>query len=325
MDFPEIPAQYAVYMALRQRNRAGSTPEFTSALKLFLGYLEGTGKSEHTIRNYQTDLMTFDRFLSEGLGSRKVSLSQVNRADLLKFHEFLKLQGFRNNTRRRKLLTLRKLLRFLVRRGKLKLDIGDQLPAPAKVERVPKTFITQDLLGKIQALPGESELAQRNRILLWTLAETGCRVSELGGLHRGSLRKEGPGGKLGLQFDGKFERWVPISSELAKALGELPDAKRVTPAPARGSSEQLQLLFCGHNRHGSLGGAITSRGVELLVKSAAPALGLKNDATPRIFRHSAVIAWHRNGVERAEIQRRLGLRTDYSFRIYDPLLKDATT
>jgi site-specific recombinase XerD len=287
-----------------QRKRTAKPLEFSYALRSFLGYLEGTEKALHTVRNYRSDLMSFEEFLEQGLGSRRVSLSRLSRADLERYHSYLKAKGFRTNTRRRKLLTLRRLLRYLSRRGKLNLDIADQLPAPAKLERVPRTLQTGSLLQAIQGLPTSSELEARNRALLWALAETGCRVSEVGLLRRDSLSETG--GRPQLQFEGKFARSVPISGALFEALRALSDASTS--------------LFTGHNRYGSLGAPISSRGVELLVKTYAARLEIE-DPTPRLFRHSAVLAWHKAGETQEEIQRRLGLRTAYSFRIYAPLLK----
>ncbi len=295
--------QYDSHMRQNPSKSARKTSDFASALRSFIGYLEGTEKALHTIRNYRSDLLSFEEFLKKGLGSRRVALSKLTQADLERYHGYLKTRGFKTNTRRRKLLTLRRLLRYLSRRGKIGIDVSEQLPAPAKLERIPRTFQTSSLLEKVVALPAETPLEARNRALLWVLAETGCRVSEVGLLRNDCLSEQA--GSPQLRFDGKFSRTVPISSALQSALREL---KASGP------------LFAGHNRYGSLGGAISSRGVELLVKSFGLRLGLE-DPTPRIFRHSAVLEWHRAGLDQEEIQRRLGLRTAYSFRIYAPLLK----
>ena len=297
-------------MSQCQRKRTQKPLDFAYAMKSFVGYLEGTEKALHTIRNYRSDLMSFEEFLEKGLGSKLVPMSRITRADLERYHSWLKAQGFKTNTRRRKLLTIRRLLRYLSRRGKLGIDVGDQLPAPPKMERVPKTFKTEGLLNALRALPTPTELEARNRILLWVLAETGCRVSEIGLLRAESVATRGSQAQL--EFAGKFARTVPISAELASELKEL-SARAPAGRP----------VFSGFNRHGSLGAPISSRGVELLVKSYEGRLGV-GDLTPRTFRHSAVLAWHRSGQPAQEIQRRLGLKTDYAFRIYAPLLKSSS-
>ena len=84
--------------------------------------------------------------------------------------------------------------------------------------------------------------------------------------------------------------------------------------------KEQKWIFSGFNKFGSMGGAITSRGIELLVRSHAGRLGYE-ELTPRTFRHTAVVHWFTEGLAREEIQRRLGLRTAYAFRIYEPIFQ----
>jgi integrase len=151
----------------------------------------------------------------------------------------------------------------------------------------------------------------RNQLILWTLAETGCRVSELGKLKFDDWTEMNSGGVI--HFRGKFERSLGISTELLLAFEQLRETAR-TPD---------EWVFQGHNKFGSLGGPITSRGVELLVKAYTDKLGMSS-LTPRTFRHSVVIRWHRQGVSKDDIRKRLGRRTSYAFRIYDVLIKSMT-
>jgi site-specific recombinase XerD len=297
---------------MTRSQRKGLT--FSYALRSFVGYLEGTGKAAHTIKNYRSDLVTLQEFLDRGLGSHPVELGQVTFEDLEKFHGWLKQRGLKTNTRRRKILTARKLLRYLHGRKKLALDAGGKIPAPSKVERVPRTLEWSELSQAIRELApdaggGERQgLLARNQALLWTLAETGCQVSEIGRMRFGDWTQDEQGQPL-LRIPGKSPRQVPISADLLALIRALP-----------GSTEPQKPVFLGFNRHGSLGAPITSRGVELLVKAYAARLR-QEDLTPRIFRHSAVRRWFSEGVSQEEIQRRLGLRTAYAFRIYEPMLR----
>lgn len=285
-----------------QRKRQKKPLTFAYALRSFMGYLEGTEKALHTVKNYQSDLRSFEDFLERGLGSKRVLLHLVQREDLEQYHEFLKAEGFKSNTRRRKLLTVRRLLRYLTQRNQIGIDVGKKLPTPHKIERVPYTVPGEELLTAIRALPTGTELQARNRVLLWVLAETGCQVSEVTQVRPIDFESD----RL-LTIRGKASRTVEISKPLAEAARTLPRKDRQSP------------LFPGHNKFGPLGGAITSRGVELLVKGHSIRLGFPK-LTPRTFRHSAVIRWHQEGTEQNVIQKRLGLRTAYAFRIYAPML-----
>lgn len=284
--------------------------DFPHALRSFLGHLEGTSKAEHTIKNYRLDILAFHDFLAAGLSDRPVPLDQITPRDLDRFHDHLVGQGLKTNTRRRKLLTVRRFLGYLVNRKKLPVELGRKIPTPHKVERVPFVVPSTQLLVAIRKLGQETLLDERNRVLLWVLAETGAQVSEAA-----ALRYEdwdipaGPGGQPLLRIGGKTPRAVPVSRELREAVEAL---------QARSGGKPW--LFLGFNKFGSLGGAISPRGVELLVKFHAPKLGYPG-LTPRTFRHSAVLQWFQEGCSREEIQRRLGLKTAYAFRSYEPLFK----
>lgn len=286
------------------------------ALKSFVGYLEGTEKSAHTIKNYKSDLVSFQNYLEKGLGSAPVALAEVNYDDLERYHEFLKAEGLKTNTRRRKVLTVRRMLKYLTLRNKLTLDVGRKIPAPQKIERIPLTVSYSDLLQAVRKLPADVEIQARNRALLWTLVETGCLVSEVTPLRfedwkvlpREQSEIDVPPAYY-VTFGGKAARAVPVSSDLYQEIERL-----------RIKAGERQPIFLGFNKFGSLGAPITARGIEMLVKSYAPRLGFEI-LTPRTFRHTAVIEWFKSGLSRAEIQKRLGLKTDYAFRTYDPVFK----
>lgn len=293
-------------MGKSQRKRK---PDFAYVTKSFLGYLEGTEKSLHTIKNYRSDLVTFQKFLEKGLGSQPVAITKLTLHDLERYNDYLKILKLKTNSRRRKLLTIRKLLRYLSQRKQIGIDVGQKLPAPAKMERIPLTVSQPELLQKIRSMPSVSEIEARNRVLLWTLAETGCQVSEATQIRFEQWEAQS-GGKSALHISGKMPRAVPVSCELYEEVQKLQILTQTKkPSP---------WIFLGFNKFGSLGSPITSRGVELLVKAYAERLEIEG-LTPRTFRHSAVVQWFKEGLEQDEIQRRLGLRTAYAFRTYDLL------
>ena len=158
---------------------------------------------------------------------------------------------------------------------------------------MPLTLPSEQLLTTIERLPRGTAIEERNRALLWTLAETGLQVSEVAALRFDDWTLSGGQGRLAVR--GKFERELPVSGRLYEAVQGL-------RAGAKG-----EWVFPGFNKFGALGGAISPRGVELLVRHFGPALG-STELTPRVFRHSAVVRWFREGCSREEIQRRLGSR-----------------
>jgi site-specific recombinase XerD len=282
-------------MRSSQRGRELSK-SFQKAMKSFQGHLEGTSKSMHTIDSYRLDLSHFQKFLGE-----QIKLSDLTRKDLERYHDHMKSEGHKTNTRRRRIMTVRKFMAYVTKRSKLEIDVAKKLPAPEKIERVPHYVSTSDLVKKIQSLNTDSLIFARNRALLWVLAETGCQVSEITRLAWREIDFK----KNEVEFLGQAKRVVSISAALSSALAKI-------------KNENETFCFLGFNRFGSLGAPITPRGVELLVKSYESKLGL-GLLTPRTFRHSVVVHWFIEGVSEKEIQRRLGLRTPYAFRVYAPI------
>ncbi len=293
---------------------------YAAALKSFLGHLEGTQKAAHTIKSYRLDLASFENFLRRAKGDTALlKMEDVTSHDLELFHSAMKAEGLRVNTRRRKLMTLRKFFSYLAKRNKITIDLGRILPAPQKVERVPETVSHTKLLEAIRLLPSDTLLLARNRAILWTLAETGCLVSEVGKLRitdfiLGSIK---PGDQVECHLRilaGKTPRSIPIHPDLYRDIQTL---WRTYGDAGEG------LLFSGFNKGGALGSPISSRGVELLVRAHADRLGFPR-LVPRTFRHSAVVEWNRRGMSEAEIQERLGLRSRYAFKTYTLLFAGAT-
>lgn len=291
----------------KKKSSAKKSVDFPYAIRSFLGYLEGTEKALHTVKNYRLDLLAFQDFLQNRLGPNPKALDQVVAEDLDRYHDFMRSQGLKTNTRRRKLMTLRRFLSYLAGRKKLPNDLGRTLPTPYKLERIPVALPADELMTAIRKLPDQTPFDLRNRVLLRTLLETGCLISELCKLRWSdwNLNGETARSQPWVEFAGKSPRRVQITTELLAWAAELKTHQR----------GENPWVFLGFNKFGALGRPISPRGIEVLVKSCAPKLGFP-DLVPRTLRHSAVIDWLKQGRSEREIQDRLGLKSDYAFRGY---------
>lgn len=295
-----------------QPNKSSLKKKLTvaKALQSFMGFLEGSGKASHTVSNYRSDLRTFQEYLQNVLRvSSAFTIPELTRKNLENYGEYLKTQGLKTNSRRRKMMTVRKLLTFLNRRHPLPEDHTRRVAPPAKIERVPYTVNYPLLLEAVQNLPAMTEMDLRNRLLLWTLVETACLVSEAAVLRFEDLLLDS-GATKQIQIRGKGERRVEISESLGRALHQL----------QQGNSRKTPWIFLGYNKAGPLRSHISPRGIELLLKAHSQALGME-DLTPRLIRHTTTLHWLQTGVPQSVVQERLGLKTDYAFRVYQPLLK----
>jgi site-specific recombinase XerD len=279
---------------------------WSKALRSYLGYLEGTGKSAHTIQGYRSDLAALEAFLGSNSPDGRIRLERLDRAALSEYLEHLKAQKQRTNTRRRKVLTAHRFLRYLVGRKRLGSEVGARLPAPFKVERVPKVVDPAALAQWVRGLPFSNPAEVRNRGLFWTLLETGCQVSEVGRLRFEDFHLDAASATVEFASKDGTTRRVPVDPELVTFILS---SKSGSVHP-----------FTGFTRMGPSPEPITGRGIELLTRALSRRSEL-GALTPRAFRKAAVMRWHGQGVDLAEIRRRLGLKTEYAFRAFAPLFR----
>lgn len=281
---------------------------FSKHLRHFVGYLQATSKAAHTVKSYEIDLKGFHDFATAKAPRKALATGALSLSLLEEYHEELKRRGLKTNTRRRILMTLRRFVRFLHARNVLKTDWDMRLPTPQKVERVPRVADWKDLHARIQGLPQTTFLERRNRALFWTLLETGAQVAEVAKLRLRDFERHG--GEALVRIQGKRARGVPVSTALAQAVESIyAEGAMLTPN-----------AFPGCNKVGPLPMAISPRGIELLIRDYAGRLGGK-DLVPRAFRHAYVVHAWEEGLSRDEIQKRLGLLSQYSFRMYEPIFK----
>ncbi len=253
------------------------------AIKSFQGFLEGTGRSANTCRNYVLDLEAFAEFCP--------TIDQITDGVIALFREALKAQGLGANTRRRKLLTLSLFFKYLARRKKIDLLFARKMPAPHKVERIPETVPLADFKAAVLQLPQGPV-----RLLLWVMIETGCLVSELIKLHRNDWAVP----ILVIDKGCSRERTLVLSDNmLSSELESMPQGS----------------LFPGRTSVGCM----SARAVELVLADLSPQL-IGHHVTPRVLRHSVVRFWFEQGVGQDEIKRRLGLKSNYAFKAYGALL-----
>ncbi len=292
------------------------TMSFFSALKSFLGYLEGTQKSRHTIESYRLDLQAFHDYLVRHTSKKEITMKDISYLDLNHYQSFLLEQGLRNNTQRRKILTVGRFFRYLFQRKKAPQELARKLLAPQKIERIPITLSTTQLssLKKlIFDLPQNTFIETRNRTLLGVLLETGCLVSEVVRLRFEHWHADVAQQEAKIFFHTKQEsepfRPINVSFELYRASEAL-----------KKEAQECPWMFSGFNKFGSLGSPMTPRGVEIVLKMYAARFGF-DFLTPRTLRHSVAVSWFESKVSESEIQRRLGLKSKYAFRAYEAILR----
>jgi site-specific recombinase XerD len=283
---------------------------FQKAVRGFLGYLEGTSKSKHTIKSYRLDLTAFENFLHQHFDKPSLHLGQLSMPLVLEYKGQLEADFLKSNTRRRQLLTLHQFFSFWVNRKKLDSCFAVPLLVPHKIEKVPSVLSFPHLKQSILFLAKEPFLSQRNRLLLWFLLETGCLVSEVALVKTEHLFVDEK--TAFIRFQGKTgSRMVFIDLQLGKELKDFIEEK----------SFSSKLLFDGMNVSTGRNEGIGSRAIELIVHDMALVLSLPK-LTPRLIRNTRILEWLKSEDNQDTIQQRLGLKTKYAFKAYASLLRE---
>jgi len=272
---------------------------YAKLVKGYMGFLTGTGKSISTISSYRGDLDLFEKFLRE----RKRDFFKLIPRDFESYQIWLERQGLKINTRRRKVLSAKALVKYAVSRKKVAQSAILYVKAPDRLERLPWIPNADEFAHVLGIIETRSLTGLRNWLVVQLLSETGLTVAELC-----ALRWDQIGDEVLSLDSGKRPRKLRISADTDIRLREW---KLRNPG---------KHLFPGFNRHGITSEKMTPRGVELFFRKIAWATGFRN-LKPKTLRHYCVLEWLRSGVADLEVQRRLGVHPNYSLLLYRKVLE----
>ncbi len=267
-------------------------------VKGYVGFLTGVGKSSSTISSYKGDLALFERFLDE----KARDFYTLKPRDFEAYQYWLERQGLKINTRRRKLLSAKSLVKYAVSRKKMAASDVQFVRAPERLERLPWIPVPTDYEKMLATLKGQGPLALRNQAAVRLLAETGLTVAELCSLRWDQWKQNS------FALEGKKPRTLRLSSETQELLLRWRQAN------------SGKHLFPGFNRHGITSEKMTPRGVELFFRRLAKESGYRS-LKPKTLRHFAIASWLRANLAENEIQQRLGVHPNYSFHAYKKFLE----
>ncbi len=290
----------------------------------FAVYLQARrGLTQHTVRNYLTDLAPFWRFLDDH-GVQEIGA--VDRA-LLRGHlhwlltdarplpggrgpdgrgrRRTRTAGYAPRSVARKLSGLRSLFRFLLRDGDITADPTALLVSAKPGLRLPD-FLEPDTVSALVETPTAVDPAGlRDRAILEVLYAAGLRVSELTGLDvvdvdldRGQARVLGKGSRQRMALLG------------GKALGALDVYLRLGRPKLVGRRDRGALLL---NR---FGGRLSVRSVQTLVRRYAVEAGLDAPVHPHTLRHTFATHLLDGGADIRVVQELLGHASPTTTQIY---------
>jgi integrase/recombinase XerD len=259
----------------------------------YLGVQKGLRLS--SIRAYRDAIRLFLLFVA---ADRRCALTRVKIDDLTcdRALRFLRsLEAERHNqvrTRNHRRAVLVCFFDYLARQVPDRLAVSQQVAAiPVKRASPPETrFIERaEIVALFERLPTRGPHAERNRILLQFLYNTGARVQEVADLRVGHLDLSG----LRVQLHGKGDKWrmCPLWPQTVADLQRFLTARDALKTPEA-------VVFLSHQ-----GRALTRFGIYKIVRRLTSATrchsgGLPSrPASPHVFRHTAAVHLLEAGVD----------------------------
>src|ERR1043166_563077 len=147
--------------------------------------------SEHTLRNYQSDLEQFHDYLAPAhpkTGKRnEPALAALDHITVREWLATLHSAQKKKASIARKLAALRTFFQFLVREGILETNPAKLVSTPRLEKKLPKHLSVEEAVKFVETPDLETDLGKRDRAMLELMYATGVRVAELTTLNVGHI------------------------------------------------------------------------------------------------------------------------------------------
>jgi integrase/recombinase XerD len=281
---------------------------FDQASSSFLNHLQiERGLAANSIAAYRRDLEKFGVFLAGR------ALHAVTPEVISAFEISLRNAKLSVATVNRAVSTLRSFFKHLQQEHGF-ADPTLEIATSKSVRRLPKALAVSQILAMIDAAFKASDpLTLRDQAMLELLYSSGARVSELIGINVNDLSKvatdDGEITTLKLRGKGSKERIVPLGSFATKAIDDY--CVRIRPELLNKNSKNNAALFLN-----SRGGRISRQSAWQMVLNAAQAVGITEDVSPHVFRHSYATHLLDGGADIRVVQELLGHASVTTTQIY---------
>ena len=284
-------------------------------IRKFMTYLEvEQNASEHTIRNYHSDLKQFSTFLKLNRDSDR--FLPIVRLDIRRFVVHLQKKGCAARTISRKIASVRSFLRFLVEERYMSSNPAEGIPLPKQEKKLPRFLDEKQTIKLVEAPDGKAILGMRDRAILETLYSTGMRVGELVSLKLDSV--DFIGGVVRVLGKGRKERIVPIGEKALEALGKyLKMREELLSKPRKDIRQDRNALFLDR-----WGGKLCARSICRMVNKYVRVAGTKMGVSPHTLRHSFATHLLNAGADLRAVQELLGHANLATTQIYTHVTTD---
>jgi len=262
--------------------------------------------SRLTTENYRRDISDFERFMLSKTGS-DFKWNEVQVVHIRSYLAWLSHENYARRTIARRISSLRSFYKFLLREEYIGQNPFTRVRTPKLDKRLP-VFLEETEMNSLLDLPDTSPLGLRDQAVLEMLYATGCRVSELAGLHLEETDLSGL--FVLLHGKGSKDRIVPIGQTCKEALLRYYAQSR-TPLMQKYHVAEHRFVFV-NNR----GGALTDRSVRRILDKYVQKLALQKNVSPHTIRHSFATHLLEHGADLRAVQELLGHASLSTTQIY---------
>ena len=268
----------------------------------YLAYLRyQRNASEHTLRNYASDLQQFLHHLThtpEGADRPEPALEQIDNLTIREFLGRLHQRGNKKSSTARRLAAIRSFLKYLSVEGAIAANPAKLVASPRQEKRLPD-FLALDAVSSLVEAPDTSTAAgKRDRAMLELLYGTGIRASELVGLDLGDLDLQEQ--LVRVVGKGRKERIVPFGRKAGEALADyLQTRGELAGRELQESAGEAVFLNVR-------GGRLTARSLGNIVNKHVSRLAQRMKVHPHTLRHTFATHMLNAGADLRSIQEMLG-------------------
>jgi integrase/recombinase XerD len=285
-----------------------------SALGDYLAHLRvERGLSANTTTAYRRDLARYTAYLTT-LG--RTDLGAVGPADVGEYVTALREgsdggRALSAASAARALAAVRGLHRFAQAEGLAVDDPSARVTAPSQHRRLPHALSVDAVARLLEAASaGDTPAALRDRALLELLYSTGGRISEVVGLDVDDVTHEDA--VVRLLGKGSKERIVPVGRLAREALAAYLAHGRPALEPSRWARRgDAEAIFLNQR-----GGRLTRQGAWLVLKEHAHRVGLGEQVSPHVLRHSCATHMLDHGADIRIVQELLGHASISTTQVY---------
>lgn len=271
-------------------------PELGVQTRLFLEELRRQNASEHTVRNYASDLEQFVNYFTIP-GQTHPAVDQIDALAIREWLGHLYQQRLTAVSMRRKLAAVRSFFKFLVREGLIEKNAARLVRTPKAPKTLPAVMTAEQTNALVEGISPTADRLERphparDLAIFELLYGCGLRISELVGLNLDDF--DFSDRWIRVRGKGKKERQVPYAGKASAALNRY----LVQRQPARGNE---QALFLNHR-----GGRLTDRGARGIVNFYARMVTGDSSIHPHSLRHAYATHLLSDGADLRSIQELLG-------------------